>query len=1448
MMAKDHSIFLSPLKKNKLLILIFLNFFCLTVLPLFKPAPLLALCDNGRTGPKIAHHYEFFSAIRTGYDAANPGCPGTRLPVTILLSADLGASAEGWASVISAMSAQNLRPIIRITGAFTGDYWTKITNEQATHAANILTEAINLTGVTDVIVYFGNEPDLPYEWANWPDATMSNTSVTQRLEEFAGVFRTFALASQGAPYDVYIPPLALYQSVDFSLEQSWLDNIILPEVQGLVDGAALTLYNANYSALNSDYANMRNFYNSRGISSIIVSEVGPRVGGELLQEACQIEEWKRIMSDAFSHGDSFLPGASVVNTSFFWDIDCDGHPDDTALVIIDQAGNTEIYYPFNGQLLTFSEYLEITGNGYLLTECCASSLADRTLELPKNGTTTYGKAVFGRNVPCRPIISRQTPWTEDWYDREKVCTIDITSDIGFTCTSTSDSGASYFNPYCHECNPLNMTNIPDDEYVSGYPFDYSPWRPFPGDSGRFFRNFNVPYTQDYDEFIAGQENNNGSYRVNVCYDLERVGDITSYCNPAPEIEDIFNWFPVSSVEKNLLAQGKFRAWWTGKSGGGQATQIPFLGNSFTSSTNVTNNAARMSNFLADFLRGTVFWDRTWVDYNDEDDYRRILDEGGPLRKLYPRDILMDDGYRAQFAACRLFKGQTYGGVPCDKLISTDPIHDYPVMWGVPAVSESEFTQLPDRRTTEATPLRISEFFCGNPDWEDENIFTQNDFQNWGIPRDLCAEGTGATEWGLHESADLFGLGGPWKNYFPLTSKEDVPAFVDVSFEGVWLPEQFGLPPGLGLDHQPSIAEIYEAIEGYYYPIEGCFYDGTNVVCNENCNLETACTDPENLSTCNYDLISCPLSDQFARYNGMYYVRLPENTDANNVFGVPLPIYEFHFVDLVFIPHVVESRELAEWVRRPLLPQNARNTSSGGFGGLLLPSSEACNVNDIARGGVGDVVAGDWQHSFDANPLEFERFLLMFNAPTATTGIDSTSWGCQTPNFWEFPPREESRESKTGNITTKIPYLATLAQDTIGPAGVLTALMPSGFAEDVVETISDVTAGKVNWWELPGYGPASYEYVNDLTKQERNPHWGYCENPPWSASTCGSSVILPEGCGVVTQFCQDWDEDGRGDHLVGTLSCNGELIPNQVIKTCGGSCTNGAGLPDICECRNDNCYCGTGGTGCSPREYNLYELLGPPFPNESLLLPCNCLGVYSFLGCDVCDPPCGPTVADNEWLGEIDWRGYGQVVNASEARFYFPYIGTIDIFRRYLTAQVLPYEEAYFSLTSVSAPANLSTIYGTGTSLGYYINFRSSGDQFRSDWIQVAQDYLQGQGWVPNGIQDGDYQTIINFAQPNGWNPVFLVALWIEETGASYFTNIGVSNEHLGCAPSVPKSLEESLDCIQRNFSEYTNDMFEEFMCRYSEGFAPCCPCNFVINPNFPARIRYFYNMIAASTV
>jgi len=119
-----------------------------------------------------------------------------------------------------------------------------------------------------------------------------------------------------------------------------------------------------------------------------------------------------------------------------------------------------------------------------------------------------------------------------------------------------------------------------------------------------------------------------------------------------------------------------------------------------------------------------------------------------------------------------------------------------------------------------------------------------------------------------------------------------------------------------------------------------------------------------------------------------------------------------------------------------------------------------------------------------------------------------------------------------------------------------------------------------------------------------------------------------------------------------------------------------------------------------------------------------------------------------------------------------------------------------------------------------------------------------------------WERIIQRSQSADFNPALVLALWIEETGASQATltanggsgiatNGALSKGHLGCAPAEDQTINESLTCLF-NFvatNNFTNNQFADFMAKYSGG-----PANapFSNNPDFPKNIKDWYSKLVPS--
>ncbi|RJQ38434.1 hypothetical protein C4559_01450 [Candidatus Microgenomates bacterium] len=144
-------------------------------------------------------------------------------------------------------------------------------------------------------------------------------------------------------------------------------------------------------------------------------------------------------------------------------------------------------------------------------------------------------------------------------------------------------------------------------------------------------------------------------------------------------------------------------------------------------------------------------------------------------------------------------------------------------------------------------------------------------------------------------------------------------------------------------------------------------------------------------------------------------------------------------------------------------------------------------------------------------------------------------------------------------------------------------------------------------------------------------------------------------------------------------------------------------------------------------------------------------------------------------------------------------------------------------------------------LDYAIPFRDSSVTLPAGTKEkIKQQY-------PRGKIDENWDIIVRESIANGWNPAFVLALWIEETGAQSASSY---SDPLGCAPDQPTTdINISLKCLFKNFpiTKYPNDKFEDFMCVYGGDGFHTAPCIFKdANPNFPGEIKKDYSLLIPS--
>lgn len=187
------------------------------------------------------------------------------------------------------------------------------------------------------------------------------------------------------------------------------------------------------------------------------------------------------------------------------------------------------------------------------------------------------------------------------------------------------------------------------------------------------------------------------------------------------------------------------------------------------------------------------------------------------------------------------------------------------------------------------------------------------------------------------------------------------------------------------------------------------------------------------------------------------------------------------------------------------------------------------------------------------------------------------------------------------------------------------------------------------------------------------------------------------------------------------------------------------------------------------------------------------------------------------------------------------ISVLLFFNLLETSSLFPPFGTQFGLSSGSSNGGGTTTppIGTGGGLSYYIPFRDITVQVANPGDAKKQILAR---WPNAQIQNWD--EIIASSIAHTWNPAFVLALWIEESGAQ---GEPVYDDALGCDPQHPThDIDISLKCLFNSFKQYDNSRFADFMCKYSE--STLSPCIFKTNPNFPPRIKDFYSMLVPGGV
>ena len=183
-------------------------------------------------------------------------------------------------------------------------------------------------------------------------------------------------------------------------------------------------------------------------------------------------------------------------------------------------------------------------------------------------------------------------------------------------------------------------------------------------------------------------------------------------------------------------------------------------------------------------------------------------------------------------------------------------------------------------------------------------------------------------------------------------------------------------------------------------------------------------------------------------------------------------------------------------------------------------------------------------------------------------------------------------------------------------------------------------------------------------------------------------------------------------------------------------------------------------------------------------------------------------------------------NPGGGDFYFPYLGGIQTAKNWLVKSLFP------SSGTSSSPSSPVT-------LDYTVDYRNSSfvidEEVKADIIQRVKNR-----W-PNSKIEENWDLVYQEAISHGFNPAFVIAIWIEESGAS-----GVTAWDLGCGSGPKNNLTDQLDCFFNRLPWITDQTtFAEFMCYYSDGHYPC---NFSAHPNFPGGVKYWFDLLNRSSL
>lgn len=168
--------------------------------------------------------------------------------------------------------------------------------------------------------------------------------------------------------------------------------------------------------------------------------------------------------------------------------------------------------------------------------------------------------------------------------------------------------------------------------------------------------------------------------------------------------------------------------------------------------------------------------------------------------------------------------------------------------------------------------------------------------------------------------------------------------------------------------------------------------------------------------------------------------------------------------------------------------------------------------------------------------------------------------------------------------------------------------------------------------------------------------------------------------------------------------------------------------------------------------------------------------------------------------------------------------------------------------------------GTCSKMSYDLPFRDTSIRPKSlEELKATYDT-----YFPGNQLEEKYQEIVDQSIAYGYNPAFILALWLEESGGSDRLSFGENIFDFGCGRTP--DFDTQLACILNLFDNYSaggdydgmvrecrrsgdTPTYEEFMLFFAEGICPTvqaqdfqfCRHN---HAQFPERFRTFYNNVA----